>query len=312
MNPLPRTCKFDLRRNGSEAQQAQFNISLGSSLTPTNNNSWLSPSGLYAFGFYQQPNGYAVGIFLAGIPQKTIVWTANRDDMPVSSNATMQFTSNGSLILRSTEGRETYLANTTTAVSYASMLDSGNFVLYSSDQETIWQSFEHPTDTLLPGQKLLTEVKLISSVSETDHSTGLFCLRMQSDGNLVQYPLENPFGGKNAYWYSDTYGKIDVTLNLDDDGHLYLVDVTGSIIKNITDGYPLEKTIHRLKIDPDGILRLYSHNFHGNSNWSISWSSTNDSCDPKGLCGSNSYCVVNYQKADCQCIPGFELVNRAN
>ncbi|KAL5752070.1 hypothetical protein ACOSQ2_022577 [Xanthoceras sorbifolium] len=64
------------------AQQRQSNISRGSSLTPTGTSSWLSSS----------DNGYAVGIFLAGIPDKTVVWTANRDDSPVSGNATLLFT----------------------------------------------------------------------------------------------------------------------------------------------------------------------------------------------------------------------------
>ena len=54
------------------AQQSPLYISLGSSLTPTgNSSSWSSHSGLFAFGFYQQGNGYAVGIYLAGIPEKT-------------------------------------------------------------------------------------------------------------------------------------------------------------------------------------------------------------------------------------------------
>ncbi|XP_041003915.1 G-type lectin S-receptor-like serine/threonine-protein kinase LECRK3 [Juglans microcarpa x Juglans regia] len=61
----------------AEAQQAgQPVIRPGSLLTPTGtggtNSSWLSHSGLYAFGFYKQGNGYAVGIFIAGIPQKTV------------------------------------------------------------------------------------------------------------------------------------------------------------------------------------------------------------------------------------------------
>ncbi|KAK9282007.1 hypothetical protein L1049_004918 [Liquidambar formosana] len=319
---IPKRPAFSVKRDEDEfndsrlqyarsAQQTQFNVSLGSFLTPTKNNSWFSPSGRFAFGFYQQANGYAVGIFLAGIPHKTIVWTANRDQ-PVSSNTTLQFTSSGSLILRSSQGREISIANTITAASYASMLDSGNFVLYSSDQEIIWQSFEHPTDTLLPGQRLSTEAKLISSVSETDHSTGMFCLRMQSDGNLVQYPVEYPYGKEYAYWSSNTYGHFSVTLNLDDDGHLYFLDGTGSNIKNLTDGYPMEKTIYLMRIDPDGIFRLYSHSLDENSKWSILWSSTTDRCDPKGLCGPNSYCVANDQKADCQCIPGFEFANQSN
>jgi len=32
-------------------------------------------------------------IFIAGIPEKTVVWTANRDGPPVSSNATLRFAS---------------------------------------------------------------------------------------------------------------------------------------------------------------------------------------------------------------------------
>jgi hypothetical protein len=37
----------------------------------------------------------------------------------------------------------------------ASMLNSGNFVIYNSDKGIIWQSFDHPTDTLLPSQRLV-------------------------------------------------------------------------------------------------------------------------------------------------------------
>jgi len=55
------------------------------------------------------------------------------------------------------------------------MLDSSNFVLYNSNNNTIWQSFDHPTDTLLPSQHLSIEKVLNSSVSDSNHSTGNFC-----------------------------------------------------------------------------------------------------------------------------------------
>jgi hypothetical protein len=63
----------------ASAQQMESNVSRGSSLTPTTNLTWLSHSGLYAFGFYKQGDDYSVGIFIAGIPEKTVVWTATRD-----------------------------------------------------------------------------------------------------------------------------------------------------------------------------------------------------------------------------------------
>ena len=54
--------------------------------------------------------------------------------------------------------------------------------------QTIWQSFEDPTDTFLASQHLLA-FTLYSSVSEYDHSTGKFRLLMQGDGNLVLYAI---------------------------------------------------------------------------------------------------------------------------
>jgi hypothetical protein len=41
-----------------------------------------------------------------------------------------------------------------TSAASASMLDTGNFVLYDSDNQTIWESFKNPTDTILPTQQL--------------------------------------------------------------------------------------------------------------------------------------------------------------
>jgi len=78
-------------RGGAQPQQNQcrHRISLGSSLHPTTPpRSWPSPSGQFAFGLYQQGNGFMVGIWLVGIDDNTVVWTANRDDPPVTSNAT--------------------------------------------------------------------------------------------------------------------------------------------------------------------------------------------------------------------------------
>ncbi|KAJ0097804.1 hypothetical protein Patl1_27823 [Pistacia atlantica] len=171
----------------ANAQQTRFNTSLGSFLAPTKNSSWLSRSGLYAFGFYLQGKGYAVGIFLAGIPEKTVVWTANRDYPPLSSNATLLLNSKGGLVLQSTKG-SAFIAKISRLAASTSMLNAGNFVLYNTSGGIIWQSFDHPTDTILQTQSLLTRKELLSSVSGNGYSRVRFCLKMQYDGNLVQYP----------------------------------------------------------------------------------------------------------------------------
>ncbi|XP_035543922.1 G-type lectin S-receptor-like serine/threonine-protein kinase LECRK3 [Juglans regia] len=298
----------------SSAQQMESNVSRGSYLTPGINSTWLSRSGLYAFGFYKQGNGYAVGIFLAGIPQKTVVWTANRDVPPVSSSATLSFSRDGTLVLQSTPEQTQIIIADSLGSTSAAMLDTGNFVLYNSDQEIQWQSFEHPTDSLLPGQRLLAGTELFSSVSATDHSTGIFRLKMQHDGHLVQYPVDTPDTAGYAYWGSGTFGSGDnVTLNFSPDGHLYLLNATGANIRNVTDGgYPTKDTIYLMRIDADGIFRLYSYELKQNGNWSVVWSSSGDLCDPKGLCGLNGYCVSNDTEARCVCLPGFEMVHPGN
>ncbi|EEF30589.1 G-type lectin S-receptor-like serine/threonine-protein kinase LECRK3 [Ricinus communis] len=297
------------------AQQRQTNISLGSSLTPTKNSSWLSPSGLYAFGFYQQGNGYAVGVFLAGAPQKTVIWTANRDDPPVSRDVTLLFTSDSGFVLQSARGQNSSVSiSAVQSAASAALFDSGNFVLYNSERDIIWQSFDSPTDTLLPTQRLQAGDELISSVSATDHSTGIFRLKMQDDGNLVQYPVRTMDTAAFAYWASGTNGAgNNVTLNLDHDGRLYLLNNTGFNIKNITGGgFPMQEAIYIIRIDFDGIFRLYSYDLKENGNWSVLWSSSNDKCDPKGLCGLNSCCVLNDQEAKCVCLPGFAFVSEGN
>ncbi|KAF8404406.1 hypothetical protein HHK36_009291 [Tetracentron sinense] len=295
------------------AQQKHSNISLGSSLSPTTNSSWLSRSGRFAFGFYPQGNGFSIGVWFTGTSKQTVVvWTANRDDPPVSSDASLLLTSDGGLILQPTQGRNKSIADIPQFASSASMLDSGNFVIYNSSWVIIWQSFDFPTNTMLPGQYLSAGKQLFSSVSETDHSTGKFRLKMQNDGNLVLYPIETPDIAQYAYWASDT-GNIgdNTSLHLDNNGLLYLLNNNGSNIKNLTDGgLSTEGAIYRMRIDADGIFRLYSYSLGRNGSWSIKSSSPNDACVPKGICGVNGYCTLINEKSACNCLPGFDFIDQ--
>jgi hypothetical protein len=87
-----------------------------------------------------------------------------------SSNAILRFASDGRLVLELAQEQVAVVADSSGSAS-ASMLNSGNFVIYNSDQKIIWQSFEYPTDTILPSQLLLAGHELISSISDTQHST---------------------------------------------------------------------------------------------------------------------------------------------
>ncbi|MBA0809931.1 hypothetical protein Gohar_001958 [Gossypium harknessii] len=302
--------------NATNAQSTSSIIKPGSSLSPINNSYLLSPSGQFAFGFYRYKNGYSVGIWFESIQQKTIVWTANRDASPFPSDVTLALTTEGTLIVRPKQGQDVLIADTSSdnvsrLATSASMLDSGNFVLLNSSGGIVWKSFDFPTDTILPGQRLAVTGKLVSSVAESDHGSGKFLILMQTDGNLVQYPVGAVERGA-AYWHTSTFNAgYGVSLNLDGNGHLYLLNDTGFNIKSINTNYinASGKSVYRATIDTDGIFRLYSYSSNRSDDWYTEWSSSNDRCNPLGLCGENSYCVMMDGEPVCRCPPHFDFIN---
>ncbi|XP_075672027.1 G-type lectin S-receptor-like serine/threonine-protein kinase LECRK3 [Castanea sativa] len=305
-------------------------VRLGTSLTyPT---SWPSPSHRFAFGFYPQGSGFAVGIWLVGMDNNiTVVWTANRDDPPVTSKASLDFTKDGKLVLRTEQGPEQVIASGAKGpASYAVMNDSGNFVLYNNDSKITWQSFDSPTDTILQGQTLLAGAELASSLNEGDHSTGRFHLRMQTDGNLVSYPRNSGDAASDAYWNTGTSGSgfnpngflFDLYLN--STGGLNLVNQSNSATVYTLNDHLFSSgdinldnnnnTIYRATLDVDGIFRLYSHTYNENRNDRVHLllSTLENSCDIHDFCGLNSYCSAIGSKAGCSCYPGFDFINTSN
>ncbi|KAG6737322.1 hypothetical protein POTOM_058838 [Populus tomentosa] len=281
-------------------------IHLGSQLSPISNmHSWLSPSGHFAFGFYSQGNGFAVGIWMMGQPNNTVVWTANRDDEPVSINATIHLTEEGKLLLPTEQGNENLIAGISEIADSASMLDSGNFVLYNGSS-VIWQSFDYPTDTILVGQNLTYTDSLVSSVSSSNHSSGRFLLAIQEDGNLVAYAGLSV----GAYWASNTYQYSKrLSLYFNHQGFLFMDTVSKKPVLLPRSSYPCNNktTIFRATLDADGIFRLYSHCLENKTSRSvhIEWSALNNQCNVRGFCGFNSYCSGMGTNADCSCYPGF-------
>ncbi|KAH9717734.1 non-specific serine/threonine protein kinase [Citrus sinensis] len=260
------------------------------------------------------------GIWLigSGLANDIIVeWTARRTDPVVSSGAALQFSVDGSrVLLRNSNGEVQLIAEPTLTAVAAAMLDSGNFVLYDSSSQTVWASFDHPTDTLLVGQKLTTNSALYSSISLTNQSTGNFKLWMQSDGNLNAFPLRSILEDNYGYWSSYTSGAgHNVTLNLDQDGTLYLGNSTGFVVKNLTEGRLSvnRTTLYRATLDVDGVFRLYQHQIGTSGSFSskILWVAIvdEDRCAVKGTCGLNSYCSLNGTGIDCFCPPGFIYID---
>uniref|UniRef100_A0A7N2N7F5 Uncharacterized protein n=1 Tax=Quercus lobata TaxID=97700 RepID=A0A7N2N7F5_QUELO len=75
----------------STVAQTNGAITLGASLSATDNSSWFSPSGDFAFGFRQLSNTdlFLLSIWCAKIPDKTIVWYANETLAPRGSQVNL-------------------------------------------------------------------------------------------------------------------------------------------------------------------------------------------------------------------------------
>ncbi|KAI5324010.1 hypothetical protein L3X38_033083 [Prunus dulcis] len=317
---------FSLGGEGARQNNSTQLISPGSSLSPiSSRSSWPSPSGHFAFGFYKEGAGFAIGIWLVGTDKQTIVWTANRDDLPVTLNAMLQLTSDGKLVLSDGERQENLIVTTGTnsptdsAASSAFMLDSGNFVLYNERGDFIWESFNHPTDTLLGGQILPVGGSLFSSLSENDHSTGRFHLNMQPDGNLVLYSGNSDNSSADAYWSSETSDHPKLQLYLNATARLVLINSTNWEEINVLDYDESSKTnnkngtIYRATVDVEGNFRLYSHEYDESTGKFqpslILWQALDDPCDVKGFCGLNSYCTFYDNQPNCLCLPGTDYAD---
>ncbi|KAG1347249.1 hypothetical protein COCNU_06G010780 [Cocos nucifera] len=122
------------------------NISLGTSLAartgrPT---TWLSPSGDFAFGFRPlEADGthFLLAIWFDKIDSKTAVWCANRNT-PVQVGAKVVLATDGQLSLYDRDHQEVWNAKVNVTVTYAAMLNNGNFILASSDGVPITSSRE--------------------------------------------------------------------------------------------------------------------------------------------------------------------------
>ncbi|KAI4348014.1 hypothetical protein L6164_008777 [Bauhinia variegata] len=147
-------------------------IGLGSRFLASKGLTWVSDNSTFAFGFAAADTDdrmRELGIWFAEIPRDhpTMVWSANRES-PVS-NAILERDTTGNLVLMD-GGIPIWTSNTFGGgVEAAVMAESGNFILYNTNNHPAWQSFSQPSDTLLPNQ-LLTDSSELTSSKSPSHS----------------------------------------------------------------------------------------------------------------------------------------------
>ncbi|CAL2249560.1 unnamed protein product [Prunus armeniaca] len=129
------------------------------------NQTLISPTGNFALGFFSPENctKYFLGIWYNTIPNPPIVWVANRET-PLDSPGVFLLGSDGNLVVLDGKTRKALiwssnasLPASATNATIGLLMDTGNLVLgFGKDQtkDPLWQSFDHPSDTLLPGMMI--------------------------------------------------------------------------------------------------------------------------------------------------------------
>ncbi|XP_057776472.1 G-type lectin S-receptor-like serine/threonine-protein kinase SD2-5 [Salvia miltiorrhiza] len=170
----------------------------------------LSNNSNFAFGL--TTTAADVTQFLLVVMHKsssTIVWAANRDS-PVRNSDNFQLDDSGNAFLQS--GGSTIWSSDTgnKGVSAMQLLDNGNLVLVGSDSDDgsfIWQSFSHPTNTLLPNQEFSQGMRLIS---DRGSSNLTFSLEIKA-GDMA---LSAGFHPPQPYWSMGRDSRITINKGL--------------------------------------------------------------------------------------------------
>lgn len=159
---------------GFEATQTECIDNNGLFLTSNNS--------VFGFGFYTALDVQFFLLVVIHISSAKVVWTANRG-LLIRDSDKFVFEKNGNAYLQRGNGEAWSAKTSGQKVESMELQDSGNLVLLGVSGSILWQSFSHPTDTLLPGQEFVEGMRLKSFPNSNNLSV---YLEFKS-GDLVLY-----------------------------------------------------------------------------------------------------------------------------
>lgn len=262
----------------------------------------LSRNGTYKAAICN-PDARQINFYLCVIhvASNTMIWSANRNH-PFSEAGKIYLTSKGITIVNET-GVEVWSALPTQSSVNALLLNEmGNLVLVDQANNSLWESFRYPTDTIVIGQHLSVGTSLSSAVSASDLSTSDYQLRLTSSDAILQ-------------WHGQTYWKLSMdTSAYTDSGNtvefmtingtgLYLLNRNGSVVVRVA----LASTDFRIgKLDASGQFMV---NSFSNGKWNHEFVGPSDGCRLPFVCGRIGQCSANSASntPTCSCPSNFHL-----
>ncbi|CAA7409042.1 unnamed protein product [Spirodela intermedia] len=240
--------------------------------------------------------------------EKPVVWAANRESPLNGSDGILRFGEDGNLVLLDKAGNIVWsriLNSSTGGNRVARLLETGNLVI-SDAGGVLWESFDEPDNTLLPGMKLSLNTKtgarkhLTSWKAMDDPSPGKYTSRLvvkhlpttvlQEGTTLIFSPgfwngvgfTGSPSHNANNFFNSSVVSSGDEVSYSDS-----LIAGTGSL---------------RLVVTPSGSIKRYVWKDKADS-WTLLWTAPAIS-ESYGLCGPYGTCAES-DYPNCRCLSDF-------
>uniref|UniRef100_A0A453LK56 Receptor-like serine/threonine-protein kinase n=1 Tax=Aegilops tauschii subsp. strangulata TaxID=200361 RepID=A0A453LK56_AEGTS len=291
----------------------------------------VSDGGDFALGFFTTSNSTSyLGIWYNGISELTAVWVANRETL-VNNNTfsrpTLSLTNTSNLVLSNGNGTGRVIWTTNniatapgSSPSTAVLLNTGNLVLRSPNGTMLWQSFDHPTDTFLPGMKIglryktRTGDRLVSWKGPNDPSPGRFSYGGDPatflqifiwDGARPVY-RNIPWTGfrvKSEHKYQQADPNASAII-----AYMAVVNTDEEIYVTYSLSHGAARTRYVLTYSGEYRLESWSSRL---LKWTVlaKWPPTD--CTRYGYCGSYGYCDATAAPVPtCKCLDGFEPTSR--
>ncbi|KAF7822796.1 G-type lectin S-receptor-like serine/threonine-protein kinase [Senna tora] len=279
------------------------------------NETLVSAGEIFVAGFFtpENSNSRYLGIWYRNIPERTIVWVANREKpLPDKSGVLKIDSDTGILSIFDSKGVETWSSNASKKAvkmkPIVQLLDSGNLVVRDEKEGILWQSFDYPGDTFLPGMKIGSNLRtgqymaLTSWKTMQDPTPGDYSLKIDThglpqlivtQGSAIKYRA----GSWNGLGFTGTpelraMKSVKFLFDLSKDGIFYEYELLNS------------STLMRSRLIPEGypVRLIWSPR---ESRWDVFYPSQYDLCESYATCGANTNCNVNGSLV-CECLRGFK------
>ncbi|XP_045821807.1 G-type lectin S-receptor-like serine/threonine-protein kinase RKS1 [Trifolium pratense] len=282
----------------------------------------ISKSKTFSLGFFTPGNSTSryVGIWYNNLPIQTVVWVANRDSPINDTSGILSIDRNGNLVLNhnlstipiwsTNVSLQQYRRNGTSVI--AQLTDIANLVIVlKTTKNVIWESFDYPTDTFLPYQRLGFDRKtnqswfLQSWKTNDDPGKGAFTLTFSTIGKpqFFMYNNDLPWW-RGGPWIGSILAGVPSVKRERATFNVSFVEDDNNVALTYNIFY--KSVITRIVVQESGFFQTLTWDNQKNR-WNQFFSEPVNQCDSYGICGSNSNCdPLNFKDFKCTCLPGFE------